>query len=386
MDTEYNFYPNEGESYTEMEDRQINWQLQEDIKEAEKIINHLDQTGSIYEIDLNESVVGSPLPPRLLDDDDDDDDDDGIDIRDLLYNPDDPNDRFIKVTPPTSRSTWTWTGIISLHRSGAQKAAKLIFNLIDFTYLINMLNQAGYTDVRYHQQLIAIIEHSLINGVFNSFHISPKLMLEKIALLNIEPDEHNTLEHLLIKVLHFGLFTKSGNLIQHNREFIYKTLLGVIKLDPEGITSLFNGFFQVLLESMSIVEIDDDYVIYYGDGVCSRKVLREYMKTPVKSGEVRYPNVFPMSIVIKALANERKVPFISKRPYTFLEYLEISVNRGDRIKVSSQEVMDLWKTRDTSSGMQSLESMGEIRELLGDSYYERVDPDIAELLADTDPL
>ena len=46
--------------------------------------------------------------------------------------------------------------------------------------------------------------------------------------------------------------------------------------------------------------------------------------------------------------------------------------------------MDFWKTQDTPGGMQSLESMGEIREILGDSYYgpEKVDPEIAELLED----
>jgi hypothetical protein len=383
VNPEYNFYANEGEStFGDMEDRQINWQLQQDIAEAEMIITHLDQKGNEYEIDLDESSVGGPLPPPgFLDDDEDD----GIDIRELLYNPDDPNDRSIRGTPPSQISTWTWMGITSFHRRGATKASRLIFKLIDFTILTNMLNRAGYNDPRYHKKLIAIIEHSLINGVFNSFHIHPELMVEKVALLNIEPDEYNTLEHLLTKVLHFGLFTKSGNLIQHKREFIYKTLLKEIKLDPQSITSLFTGFFQVWLESMDIVEINDDYVVYYGDDVYSRKVIREYMKTPVKKGEVRYPNVFPMSVVKKALANERKVPFIGERPYTFLEYLEKSVNREDGIEVSSQEVMDLWKTQDTPGGMQSLESMGEIREILGDSYYgpEKVDPEIAELLEDT---
>ena len=175
-------------------------------------------------------------------------------------------------------------------------------------------------------------------------------------------------------------------MIQHKREFIYKTLLKEIKLNPQSITSLFTGFFQVWLESMDIVEMDDDddYVVYYGDDVYSRKVVLEYMKTPVKKGEVRYPNVFPMSVVISALKNERKIPFIGERPYTFLEYLQRTVNREDGIEVSPQELMDLWKTTETPDGMQSLESMGEIREILGDSYYgpEKVDPEIAELLED----
>lgn len=379
---EYNFYANEGESFVEMEDRQINWQLQQDIAEAERIITHLDQTGIIYGINLNKPSVSGPLPPPEKVLDEDEDEDDGIDIRDLLYNPDDPNDRVIQGTQPTSRSTWSWTGITSLHRRGAGKASKLIFNLIDFTVLTSMLNQAGYDDPIYHQQLIDIIEHSLTNGVFNSFHIHPELMLEKMALLNIEPDEYNTLEHLLTKVLHFGLFTKSGNLIQHQGEFIYKTLLKKIKLEPQSITSLFNGFFEVWIESMDIMEIDDDYVIYYDDGVYSQKVILEYMKKPIAKGEVRYPNVFPMSIVISALANEKKVPFISEKSYTFLEYLQRTVNRKDKINVPYQQLMDLWKTTETPDGMQSLEPMSETRELIGDSYFGPVDPEIAELLED----
>ena len=100
VNPEYNFYANEGESFLEMEDRQINWQLQQDIAEAEMIITHLDQKGNEYGIDLDESSVGGPLPPPgFLDDDEDD----GIDIRELLYNPDDPNDRSIRGTPPPSQ-------------------------------------------------------------------------------------------------------------------------------------------------------------------------------------------------------------------------------------------------------------------------------------------
>ena len=44
--------------------------------------------------------------------------------------------------------------------------------------------------------------------------------------------------------------------------------------------------------------------------------------------------------------------------------------------------MDLWKTTETPDGMQSLEPMSETRELIGDSYFGPVDPELAELLED----
>ena len=186
VNPEYNFYANEGESFLEMEDRQINWQLQQDIAEAEMIITHLDQKGNEYGIDLDESSVGGPLPPPgFLDDDEDD----GIDIRELLYNPDDPNDRSIRGTPPPSQiSRWTWMGITSFHRRGATKASRLIFKLIDFTILTNMLNRAGYNDPRYHKKLIAIREDGkILSSEAEIVELRSNVRLEQIYLVSKYP-------------------------------------------------------------------------------------------------------------------------------------------------------------------------------------------------------
>ena len=353
---QYDFNPKPGETFDDVERRQINAALQEEIREAERIIAHFFDVGSAYGTDITVDEIGDPIPPPLDESGDESEDEFYEDLKREIEAPSNPNNRISQIR---KRKNWTWTGISELHRNGAYAASKLLFKLIDFTGLIVIFQRKGYDDEKI-QKLIRIIQHAITNGLFKSFHIAPELMREKFALMNIEADK-GSLEQFLIKILHFGLFTKSGkSLMQLKGEFIYKTLFRIVKMEPVTITRLFNGIFEAWADTIESTEIDDDYVVYYDDGIYSLQVNRAYNQIPLEPNEVRFPNLFKMRYVSQILATYKKVPFEGQPEATFIEYLRLKEEHG----ISNQDVMELWKTKMTPTGMQSLEPMSLERSLL----------------------
>ena len=354
----YNFNATKpDESYDDVERRQVVEALEEEIREAERTIAYFVGIGSEQEdTDITVDEIGDPKPPPLVESGDESEDDFFEDLKREIEAPSNPNNRISKIR---KINNWTWTGITELHRNGAYAASKLLFKLIDVTVFEDIFQRKGYDDETINK-LKKIIQHAITNGLFKSFHIAPELIREKFALMNIEADK-DSLKQFLIKILHFGLFTKSGkSLMQFKREFIYKTLERKVKMEPVKIKRLFNSIFELWADTIESTEIDDDYVVYYDDGIYSLKVSREYNNIRLEPNEVRFPNLFKMRHVSKILATSKKVPFEGQEEVTFIEYLKLMEKYG----ISNQDVMELWKTKMTPTGMQSLESVSLERSLL----------------------
>ena len=66
----YDFSAKPGETFDDVERRQVEAALQEEIREAEGIISHFVGIGSAYGIDITVDEIGDPIPPPLVESED----------------------------------------------------------------------------------------------------------------------------------------------------------------------------------------------------------------------------------------------------------------------------------------------------------------------------